>query len=351
MTDFIGNNTRHSRCALIGVMLLACTTLQAQALDPEKLFTKVSPSVVEIIAVNNAGTVGKQGSGVVFQDERVITNCHVLTKTTIVFVKWGEAKLVATLEYPDVERDLCQLKVPSLKAPAVAIAPEKSLRIGQRVYAIGNPKGLELTLSEGLISSFRTSEGVRYIQTTADYTHGSSGGGLFDDQGRLVGVTTLVSKEGNLNFAVPAYYINELPTRGKAEIDKLFAKQKSAPTSSPNNQTNSAPSEQVGHMLSGEEILEHYSRFKKLISKEKKKREFSITLGDDGYIWRDCVDCHISREDGSMKIDVATAQVCFDWNRTNYPTSGCFTLEQIDSSHFRLHLVNGDETIAYTAQP
>ncbi len=122
----------------------------------------------------------------------------------------------ATLKYADPDRDLCQLSVPELKAPAIAFGSAKKLKVGQRVYAIGTPKGLELTLSEGLVSSLRQYEGSQYIQTSAAISPGSSGGGLFDDQGRLVGITTFQVIDGqNLNFALPVEWISELPNRSQ----------------------------------------------------------------------------------------------------------------------------------------
>jgi hypothetical protein len=80
--------------------------------------------------------------------------------------------------------------------------------VGERVYAIGAPEGLELTLSEGLVSGLRSRGNFRVIQTTAPVSHGSSGGGLFDSQGKLVGITTFSFHEGqNLNFAIPTEWI------------------------------------------------------------------------------------------------------------------------------------------------
>jgi S1-C subfamily serine protease len=83
--------------------------------------------------------------------------------------------------------------------------------VGERVYAIGAPEGLELTISEGLVSGLREYENVRVIQTSAAISHGSSGGGLFDVNGRLIGITTFSLKEGqNLNFALPGEWIQAL---------------------------------------------------------------------------------------------------------------------------------------------
>jgi S1-C subfamily serine protease len=85
----------------------------------------------------------------------------------------------------DSTHDLVRLRVPGLTAPPLPLRLSTELRIGERVYAVGAPQGLELSLSEGLISGLRLFEGVRVIQTTAAISAGSSGGGLFDDRGRL----------------------------------------------------------------------------------------------------------------------------------------------------------------------
>ena len=83
--------------------------------------------------------------------------------------------------------------------------PYRNLAVGERVYSIGTPSGLEQTLGEGLISGLREYSGVRLVQTSAPISPGSSGGGLFDASGNLVGVTTFILREAqSLNFAIAA---------------------------------------------------------------------------------------------------------------------------------------------------
>ena len=81
-----------------------------------------------------------------------------------------------------------------------------SLAVGEVVFTIGSPKGLVNTLGHGLLSGLRRSEGeAEYIQITAPVSEGSSGGGLFDDRGNLIGVTTFTIRDSqNLNFAIAA---------------------------------------------------------------------------------------------------------------------------------------------------
>jgi hypothetical protein len=129
-------------------------------------------------------------------------------------VKFGGDMHSGSVDVADEELDLCRLSVPGLDAPAVPVGLVGSLRTGQRVYAIGAPQGLDLTISEGIVSSLRDVPGGTVIQTTAPVSRGSSGGGLFDAAGRLVGIVTFQHRYGqNLNFALPADWIGEMRSR------------------------------------------------------------------------------------------------------------------------------------------
>lgn len=237
---------RHTgRIVAVAGMLLALAAPRAFALEPDKLFEKVSRSVVLVL---NNGDKGLQatGSGVVIAPQRIVTNCHVLRRAKSVEVKLGNARYGTQLLHPDVERDLCMLEVKDLAAPALEIAPLAGVRIGQKVYAVGAPRGLELTLSDGLVSSVRGKAGEQLIQTSAPISQGSSGGGLFDENGRLVGITSgLIESGQNLNFAIPAEYIRELPERGQAALQKYRQQQQPSPAQavapSPSPRTEPAP--------------------------------------------------------------------------------------------------------------
>jgi serine protease Do len=205
-------------------LILASAWAQAQpsaALAPEVLFERVAPSVWVVNAHDDSDRLMAKGSAVVIGAGSLITNCHVLTRAKRVTVSRENVTYGATLEHPDTERDLCQLKVANFNAPAVTMAPADSLRVGSRVYAIGNPRGLETTISDGLLSGIRRSDTNDFtaLQITVPISAGSSGGGLFDAQGRLIGITTFYIKEGqNLNFALPATWIGEVPARAQAAL-------------------------------------------------------------------------------------------------------------------------------------
>jgi serine protease Do len=206
----------------------------AHALAPDQVFDKVSPSVWAVRGLDASERPFSYGSGVVIGPERMITNCHVLAKAKAVQVRRENVSYEAKLEHADAERDLCTLTIKGFTAPAVRIRGMASLKVGQRVYAVGNPERLALTLSEGLISGLRSEDPqLPPIQTSAPISLGSSGGGLFDAEGDLVGITTLIVVgrtriAQNLNFAMPAEWILEVPERAKA----FLAAHKSSPKTS-----------------------------------------------------------------------------------------------------------------------
>ena len=180
----------------------------------ENVFAEVARSVARVNVMDTSGTVIGTGSGVVIDNAVVVTSCHVATRGAKLSVKLGDAAMPATVQVADEALDLCRLTVPGLHAPAVAIGSVTSLRTGQRLYAIGAPAGLELTISEGIVSALRKVDEGTLIQTTTPISPGSSGGGLFDVSGRLVGITTFQHRYGqNLNFALPADWIGQMRAR------------------------------------------------------------------------------------------------------------------------------------------
>lgn len=206
--------------------MLAWLAAAAHAKTPEQIFQQASKSIVVIHAYDREGNPANQGGGVVVGKATVVTNCHVIDDSAKLVVSHENRSFDATVMHADHERDLCQLAVPQLAAPWVTPWPGR-LRVGQRVYAIGAPEGLELTFTDGLISSLREFEGSQYIQTSAAISQGSSGGGLFDSEGRLIGITAFFLQDGqNLNFALPANWIPQLASRAAGGAKKPAASTK-----------------------------------------------------------------------------------------------------------------------------
>ena len=204
-------------CAVVALAVVAPPGWSA---DAAAIFRQAAPSVVLVYALDSAGEEIAQGSGVVVGENYVATNCHVLESAWSVQVKQTETDetfaMSASRARTDEERDLCLLFVADLAKPPAAqpaqMAGARGLEIGAEVFAIGAPNGWELSFTRGIVSQLRDIDGetAPLIQTDAAITFGSSGGGLFDENGRLVGITTLGSKDGNFNFAMPAEWVAEM---------------------------------------------------------------------------------------------------------------------------------------------
>lgn len=197
----------NARPWLVG-LALAVLPVALAARTASEVFALASPSVVVVTTANAQYQPLSQGSGVAMPGQVVATNCHVLAKAAWIVVSERDEARPASLYKVDTDRDVCLLRVPGLIAPPARLGSSASLRVGDPVYAIGTPRGLELTLSEGIVSSFRGQGRARLIQTTAPISPGSSGGGLFDAQGQLVGLPSFLLQESQqLNFAVPVEWV------------------------------------------------------------------------------------------------------------------------------------------------
>jgi tetratricopeptide (TPR) repeat protein len=190
-------------------------------LSPQELFKRLSPSVFVVEVLDENGSLVATGSAVAVALDQVVTNKHVIDAGATFRIKQGSRTWPAAVAYVDPDHDLGRLTVEGLKAPAVPTRLSSALTVGEHAYSIGAPEGLELTISEGLISGLRDFEQVRLIQTSAAISHGSSGGGLFDVQGQLIGITTFFLKEGqNLNFALPAEWVRAVASHRATLAEK-----------------------------------------------------------------------------------------------------------------------------------
>jgi len=183
-------------------------SLSGPELDGSALFKQLSPSVFQIEAL--AGDSTSQGSAVAVSFNELLTNCHVVQGSRKIILRQLKKQWVATIQRSDPAGDRCVLRVDDAKfVPIRGVRSYAELKVGESVYTIGSPSGLELSISDGVLSGLREEKGFHYVQTTAPISPGSSGGGLFDRRGNLVGITTMVmvGRQHNnqaLNFAIPA---------------------------------------------------------------------------------------------------------------------------------------------------
>jgi S1-C subfamily serine protease len=182
--------------------------LAGNALATPELFQRLSPSVLMVEAFTARG-VG-QGSAVAITRTEALTNCHVVEGALKIVVKQEKKEFVAQVKRADPVSDRCVLFVAEpVLTPIGGVRAFDTLTVGEPLFTIGAPSGFDLTLSDGILSGRREASGRSFVQTTAPVSPGSSGGGLFDARGNLVGITTLVvvgAEKLNqaLNFAIPA---------------------------------------------------------------------------------------------------------------------------------------------------
>jgi len=182
---------------------------QAPAPDMAPLPAKVQASVL-LVHGRLGGVRVLQGSGVVVAPFLVATNAHVVEGAQGIEVKQGQATWTVTEVRVDRSRDLCLLTVPGLTAPPADMAPEPT-EPGQKVVAVGYPGGRGPVASAGCLRGIWYHGDGRLLQSDALTVPGNSGGGLFDEDGRLLGLTTLTfTPSPRLNFSVPVAWIQEL---------------------------------------------------------------------------------------------------------------------------------------------
>lgn len=186
----------------------------AQEFLPE-LVKRIKPSAVAIETFDPKGNTLSRGSGFFIAADRVITNRHVIERASRVEVHLLDGKKfpVRGVLAVDGEGDLALLHVDVPRAlaiplPVVSAVPQE----GETVVVIGNPYGLEGSVSNGIVSAVREISGYgKIIQITASISPGSSGSPVVNMAGQVIGVATLQAAEGqNLNFAVPSERISQL---------------------------------------------------------------------------------------------------------------------------------------------
>ena len=209
------------------IVLIFCTISTALAQTAPQIAEKTLAATVYLEMQDSKGLPLGFGSGFFVRDNLIATNYHVIEGAAR-----GTAKLVGkfttyTIEgvtATDKTNDLTLLKVTAPGIKPLPLGNSTDVKIGETVYVAGNPKGLEGTFSNGIISSLRDKNTKERLQMTAPISPGSSGGPVLNSKGEVIGVSfmTLVGGQ-NLNFAIPSRYLTELLTKSKSKPAKPLA--------------------------------------------------------------------------------------------------------------------------------
>ena len=195
---------------------LFCAVTAVTAQTPQQIAKNAFRATV-ILVMEDAEGQPSLGSGFFVGDGQIATNLHVVEGAARGYGKLVGKEMKFNIEgwtAIDKKRDLIILKVPTFGPEVILLGNSDLTQVGETVYAVGNPRGLEGTFSDGIISSIRLLDSDRLIQITAPISSGSSGGPVLNQKGEAIGVSVLSVRDGqNLNFAIPSNYLKSLLTK------------------------------------------------------------------------------------------------------------------------------------------
>jgi S1-C subfamily serine protease len=195
-----------------------------------QIIDQYGKAIVLIATLDEQNQIKSTGSGFIVRPNGVIiTNCHVIEDANQAYVKLTNGDQYNDISIIDIDpiKDIAIIKIKAVYLPTVIIGNSNNNKIGDEVIVIGNPEGLENTVSSGLLSGIRDSEkGFKWHQISAPISHGSSGSPVFNNKGEVVGIATASFNQGqNLNFSIPINYasplISDIPKMSLSEYSKM----------------------------------------------------------------------------------------------------------------------------------
>ncbi len=213
---------------VISIVFLALLPSTVFAQTAQEIARRAFGSTVLLVMEDVNGQPLSLGSGFFISDGEIASNLHVVEGAARGYAKIIGQKTkydIEAITAVDPERDLVVLKISGAHARAVALGNSESAQVGETVYAVGNPQGLEGTFSQGIISSIREVGTDKLLQITAPISPGSSGGPVLNGKGEVIGVSVATFRGGqNLNFAIPSNYLKTLLEKAGAPKSLAQAK-------------------------------------------------------------------------------------------------------------------------------
>lgn len=157
------------------------------------------------------------GTGVVVARGIVATNCHVTRDARAISLVRGARRIAVEKQYADVEHDLCLLHAKDAEALPAVTMDRAALSLDQPVTVVGFATGQGLRLGSGVVRALHDYDGAQVVETSAPFGAGDSGGGLFDSQGRLVGIVSFYSRATPVRgYALPIGWLTDALARDQA---------------------------------------------------------------------------------------------------------------------------------------
>jgi S1-C subfamily serine protease len=196
------------------LLLVAVGASSSYAQTAQEIAKKAFRSTVLLVMEDANGQPLSLGSGFFVRDGEIASNLHVIDGAARGYAKLVGQKAkfdIQGITAVDRERDLVVLKISATGAPILSLGISDAVQVGDSVFAVGNPQGLEGTFSQGIVSSVREVANDKLLQITAPISPGSSGGPVLNSAAEVIGVSVATFRGGqNLNFAIPAAYLKAL---------------------------------------------------------------------------------------------------------------------------------------------
>lgn len=195
------------------VMLFQSGFSQTTASPAARISKENLKSVMTLVSLDENDQPLNLGSGFfISADGLLATNAHVIEGASKVVLRWqGKTGNATRIVKFDPRFDLVILKSSFSVTPPVKLGDSELVTVGEEVIALGNPYGLEGTVSTGIISGIRPMDDTKYLQITAPISPGSSGGPIFNDKAVIGIATASLSGGQNLNFALPSNLLRQIP--------------------------------------------------------------------------------------------------------------------------------------------
>lgn len=237
-----------------GLFAVSSRVAVADEMSASDVFKAASPSVVHLDVTTQDGKEYYGTGFMAIKDGVAVTAYHVIRNAKTVTATFSDGQEFDSSGYidGDAKRDIALIRIKVFGRHLLTLAPEAP-DIGGKAYAIGNPEGLDFTISDGIVSQIRQVNGVNIYQLTTPISAGNSGGPILDGKGNVIGLVSFQLEDGqNLNFAMPSTYVLGLDSTLQTQpFDQVkYEPEDVNPTSTPSaSSDNSTPSPSTPNSL------------------------------------------------------------------------------------------------------
>lgn len=272
------------------IALAAASPLHA-ALKPEVIYRRALPAVMTLKVENKQGERFVGSAFLALSDDAAVTAWHVIADARAVWATFADGQRINVIGCidKDTERDLALIKLERKVPRAKSVLSPKLERVGARAYVIGAPRGLDFSISDGLISQIRAVDGVEQYQVSCPISPGNSGGPILNNRGEVIGVTSWRKENAqNVSFAIPVREIARLNASCPVTRWEQLAPSPASPSVTPQSP------HRVSTPLIGEPTADSFLEFRDrlqrsagktvtlVIREGREEEKFTVTVPDEG---------------------------------------------------------------------